>query len=642
MDLDEAYTDFLTNQVAPPPAPPVPEPVAAPEPAATPEPKPGEFYKGMPLMDALGIVARTAVDLPDAAVRGAAKGLGETIYAAGLIDDKQITSYRDFWKDMDKLHYASGVNPTVTGLAEDVGQILPAAVPAFKIFRGLGMVRPAAALLAEGIGGAVGYNPDDPNLGNVISGMIGDDKQGVFSQAMRMLATNPEDPDVINRARNFAQDAGIGGMFEGVFKAIQKSPDAGRAALQWFNDTVEGAQQGTMFSGIPTRPDAPAGALMEPTSSPVINDLSPGAVPEFEGSPSITFRAQELPTPIEGVKGPGKVSPGDIGRYWDADYLARYGRQGDPNNPQDLDRAINQATAEAKFQLRGIESGKGWYDKDIAETWDASGEVFPELSQGLTMMPNPASSKFANGEEVSAEALRILTTAIASPLSFGNRPKPNFNTALKVLDGWLNTGRIPDMNPQTGKLWTMRNVSSQSLRLLQYMIDTKGVEGTAEWLMSPHTVRELRDMKRAANIWKDSPSMSIPGKLDDTKLGAFILGRKGGPFFLNLNGIEDTTADLWFTRTWNRQFGRMTSPNLPANEEILNQPRAIERGAMREWNQEVAGKLGETEQDSQAILWYYEQQLFNAMGQKSAKPSKFSDGAKLFRDEGGRGRFGIK
>jgi hypothetical protein len=32
MNLDDAYTEFLTNQVAPPPAPPVPEPVAAPEP----------------------------------------------------------------------------------------------------------------------------------------------------------------------------------------------------------------------------------------------------------------------------------------------------------------------------------------------------------------------------------------------------------------------------------------------------------------------------------------------------------------------------------------------------------------------------------------------------------------------------------
>tara|TARA_R110002020_G_scaffold85121_1_gene210266 strand:- start:427 stop:2745 length:2319 start_codon:yes stop_codon:yes gene_type:complete len=772
------------------------------------------------------------------------------------------------------------------------------------------MTRPVAAILAEGIGGAVGFNPNDPNILNTVSDMIGKDKQGPLSKAIRMMATNPDDPELLNRARNFAEIAGIGSVFELVFAGIQRAPDAGRAVFNWFNDTAKSAQQGTAFTGIPSRPDmsgstlkpiedistvnietskrgnvleiskietpdnlrgqgladqkleqlinkadedgltlaltpsdafgankarltkwykrhgfvpnkgrnknfetresmvrlpkptepasietvddfdsylrkvdpsnkiipaekrpnlsmgdmygmlprtakvvqeldngvtfhratngdyyatafnpdvgeqdvvgyilgrengtelavvqemqgkgigselqymfrsenpfAPTGGLtdagkrrleqtydrlrddgvfevMEPASTsvpasvssipsrpnmpgstPVINDLSPGAVPEFEGSPSIAFRVQELPTPIKGSKGVGKVSPGDIGQYWDADYVARYGRQGDPNNPQDLDRAIKQATSEATFQLKAIESGKGWYDKDIIETWDASGEVFPELNEGLIMMPNPASSQFASGEEVSAEALRIITTAIASPLSFGNRPKPNFNTALKVLDGWLSTGRIPDMNPQTGKLWTMRNVSSQSLRLLQHMIDRMGVEGTAEWLMSPHTVKEIRDMKREPGIWTDSASMSVPGKLDEIKLGAFILGRKGGPFFLNLNGIEDTTADLWFTRSWNRQFGRMTSPNLAVGEQIINQPRAIERGAMKEWNQDISRNIRETEQDSQAILWYFEQQLFNSMGQKSAKPSKFSDGAKQFIQEGGRGRFGAK
>ena len=86
----------------------------------------------------------------------------------------------------------------------------------------------------------------------------------------------------------------------------------------------------------------------------------------------------------------------------------------------------------------------------------------------------------------------------------------------------------------------------------------------------------------------------------------------------------------------------MTSPNLAAGEQIINQPRAIERGAMKEWNQDISRNIGETEQDSQAVLWYFEQQLFNSMGQKSAKPSKFSDGAKQFIKEGGRGRFGAK
>ena len=354
-------------------------------------------------------------------------------------------------------------------------------------------------------------------------------------------------------------------------------------------------------------------------------------------SPAVEFRIQESP---KIPTASGKVGPGEIGQYWDADYAARYGRQGDPSNPQDMDIAIRNGVAESAYQLDQLESGKGWYDADMAQTWDTASEAFPELEKGTVMPGNPNSVNFKNGEDVSPEAMRIITTAIASPLSFGNRPKPNFNTALKVLDGWLTDGEIPHMNPETGKLWTMRKVSSESLQFIQHMINKNGVEGTAEWLMSMHTVREIRDARRSAGIWKDSAGMSVPGKADDSKLGAFSLGRKGGPFFLNLNGISDTTADLWFTRTWNRQFGRMTSPNLASGEAIINQPRGAERGGMKEWNQEVAGQLGESEQDNQAILWYFEQQLFNAMGQTSAKPSKFSDGAKQFRDAGERGKYG--
>jgi len=170
------------------------------------------------------------------------------------------------------------------------------------------------------------------------------------------------------------------------------------------------------------------------------------------------------------------------------------------------------------------------------------------------------------------------------------------------------------------------------LQMMQHMIDTMGVNGTAEWLMKVHTVNDIRAMKRSVGVWKDSQGMSVPGVAGDPRLGAFALGRKGGPFFLNLNGISDTTADLWFTRTWNRHFGRMTGPNLPKSEKLLNAPRATERGLMKDWNQEIARTTGQLEEDSQAILWYFEQQLFEAMGQASAKPSKFSDGARQFKD----------
>tara|TARA_R110002020_G_scaffold305943_3_gene521895 strand:+ start:337 stop:2550 length:2214 start_codon:yes stop_codon:yes gene_type:complete len=337
----------------------------------------------------------------------------------------------------------------------------------------------------------------------------------------------------------------------------------------------------------------------------------------------------DLRITMKGTSGKNKnqVGPRDIGQYWDDDYIARYGKQGDPANQVDFDRAVGNSIDEVKYQLKEVESGKGWYDQDISDTWDITEQVLPQFRIGTKQ---PA---VINGEVVDAEDLRLITTAIAAPLSFGQRPNKNFHNALTVADIWLKTGRIPDTNPATGKGWTQRPVVSESLRLIQHLVDTHGVKGTADILTGAHTVADLRAIKRGAGIWKDTQAMSIPGKADDVKLGFMLMGKKGGAFVKNLNGIEDTTADLWFTRTWNRHLGRMVSPNLPKDSLIKDQPVGAERPRMLEWNRAIAEELGETEQDTQAILWYYEQQLFHAMGQKSAKPSKFSDGAAAFRDD---------
>jgi hypothetical protein len=120
-------------------------------------------------------------------------------------------------------------------------------------------------------------------------------------------------------------------------------------------------------------------------------------------------------------------------------------------------------------------------------------------------------------------------------------------------------------------------------------------------------------------------------------MGAFILGPKGGSFFLNINRIDDTTTDLWDTRSFNRHFGRMTSPGAPGQSGLLDQPRNLQqRGQQKDFNAELASKFSKTERDAQAIRWYYEQNVFAAMGQTSARPSKFSEGAIEFRDNIGR------
>ena len=112
------------------------------------------------------------------------------------------------------------------------------------------------------------------------------------------------------------------------------------------------------------------------------------------------------------------------------------------------------------------------------------------------------------------------------------------------------------------------------------------------------------------------------------KMGSFAIGEKGGAFFLNLNGIKETTADKWFSRTFNRQSGNLTTGAV-SEQGLVDAPRnESERAIMKTWNRSVAENLKLDEQANQAVLWYYEQSLYYSMGIKSAKSESFSDGAK--------------
>lgn len=158
-------------------------------------------------------------DIPDAAVRGALRGIGETAYAANLVDEDQINNWRKFLDTSSEIAVQEGVNKTSNALIEGVAQLAPAAVPVFKTMRLLGAGRAAATLIAETISGAASFNPDDPNLGNLAIELFEPNPNGQLSQALKLLATNPNDPDIYNRARNGIQDGSIGLFFEGVFKS---------------------------------------------------------------------------------------------------------------------------------------------------------------------------------------------------------------------------------------------------------------------------------------------------------------------------------------------------------------------------------------------------------------------------------------
>lgn len=329
-------------------------------------------------------------------------------------------------------------------------------------------------------------------------------------------------------------------------------------------------------------------------------------LPQAQKAPSVALR---LTRPE--IKGTGKndtLVVSDIGLVLEKAQLAlNKGKPLDPTKPKDLVKMVDSATAEAQYQMSQPISGATWYEDDVFQAFALGSKIVPELATD--------------------EPLRVLTTAFAASTSYNKRASENWSVAMRITEDLMKTGKVASRNPDNGKLWggTTGPIMEQQLKLHEFMIGKMGMDGYAEWLLTPHTVKEISDMKAASGLYK---TPGIPGKATDLKMGSFIMGEKGGAFFLNLNGIKETTADKWFTRTYNRHTGTLTTG--PISEQgLVDAPRnEAERSVMKEFNRSVATNMNLDEQANQAVLWYYEQSLYYNMGIKSARSESFSDGAK--------------
>ena len=323
-------------------------------------------------------------------------------------------------------------------------------------------------------------------------------------------------------------------------------------------------------------------------------------------TPAVVARqAKETAPPSSG----NKVKVEDAGQYLVDKTIQQHGRKLDPiQQPEDLQVLIDEGTAEAAYQLNQPITGENWYDDDVAEAFEQTSKVIPQLKED--------------------EGLRVVMTALAGVTSPGTRAAQNWKNAASVMEEYLETGQISGRNPVNGKFFggTRGPIIEKQLKLVEYLLDSKGVQGTADWLMQEHTVKELTDLRQQSGLY--SSGNKVPGKANDVRLGPYLFGEKVGPFILNLNGLKETTADVWFTRTYNRLTGQLF--DTPDNSMAGAPRNQSERDIMKQWNRGIAENLGKDEQSIQAVLWYFEQQLYNSLGVKSARSEAFSDGAKGF------------
>lgn len=336
------------------------------------------------------------------------------------------------------------------------------------------------------------------------------------------------------------------------------------------------------------------------------------------------LEARRDPERARALLNPNEAPHRAIGELFDDLYRQQHGgRHGDPLDPRQFNRMVERSTDEAQYQLDQPVTGSGWYDADIGRAFDITAQLIPELNE--------------------QPGLRVLHTAIAAATSYATKAKANWREAAQLTRHFVDHGKVIGANPLTGgPLEGPRGQSkTKTLAILDHLVNGVGDPQTSHfdratraglWLLSPQTVADMRTLKAGVPGVVSRGGDLVSGKATDILLGAKILGPKAGSFMANLNGLKEVTLDTWMIRAFNRHFGTLTGPGAVTESGLVEVPRGqAERAAMERWVHEVAENLSGSPQDTQAVLWYYEQQLYDALGAGS-KPEYFSHGAQEYVD----------
>ncbi len=302
----------------------------------------------------------------------------------------------------------------------------------------------------------------------------------------------------------------------------------------------------------------------------------------------------------------------EIFEMFDKIFSDVYGEPLNPiKNPEDYKLAVNILSSELRFQIGKENSGLGWYTEDVAEAFQITKELIQELR-------SPANQFFM--------------TALTGIHSNGQKVKANWKSAATALAEYFKTGLIPYTSPNGELIGVRGNTIVRQSRMLFNMVeDMGGVEPTVEWLFSPHTVKEIMEVREKYGGFVHS-SNYLKGGANAEYTGTFIFGPKVGAFIKNLNGINDDhaiTIDVWATRTFNRIIGRSSEDQgAPRGEP----EREVIKKLFVDAGKRVKTPDGKslTPDDTQALLWFFEQQLYNSLG-TSAVPEGNKNGAKQFK-----------
>ena len=220
----------------------------------------------------------------------------------------------------------------------------------------------------------------------------------------------------------------------------------------------------------------------------------------------------------------------------------------------------------------------GWYDTALKKMKQKYSEFFPFLNRGTPTY------------DADKEFVFDCVLGIASQ---GNNVFENGKMAARV-QFLLESGKtLPEIKDVLyGTFGGETRAIENNLLKLDELIKKNGIQALDKLFRKKMTVSEWNSyFKKNKNLWFKGKPLTVDGKSDQMVTGFSVFGPKIGSFINNLHGDYSTlTADLWFTRTWNRILGNVFQ-HAPLKE--ANQFNSFRKAILEQYRSDSAQSAGE-------------------------------------------------
>jgi len=217
----------------------------------------------------------------------------------------------------------------------------------------------------------------------------------------------------------------------------------------------------------------------------------------------------------------------------------------------EVDGQVERATLGQGAAIKAV----GWYNEVIRRMRQIY--AYPEIEE----LGEMDKFRFLDPDSAEYDPIKSLVFDIVlGATSQGNNVFENAKMAVRIMLMYMNGSTLREATKKLSGSFGDKTVAIEdNINKAEFLLNSIGPEQLGKLFNEVKTISEWESLlKNDLRLqWKGKP-VEFAGLAKGQKAtGFFVFGPKIGSFINNLHGNYDTlTADLWFSRTWNRLLGK--------------------------------------------------------------------------------------